>query len=213
MKKNEVKIGETYRVKVSGSMADVRITGENPHGGWHGVNVLTNRKVRIKSAQRLRGKASARPGGKRIMSKAEYEAKAKREADIAKTVKAVEKGDLTKGVTVPTGVKTTKKATKEPKAAAKRNTGERRGKGAKPAEQKAKRPSGLDAAAQVLADAGEALNVKEMVVLMLGRKLWQTNGKTPAATIYAAIIREIATKGDAARFRKVARGKFELARA
>jgi hypothetical protein len=30
--------------------------------------------------------------------------------------------------------------------------------------------------------------------------------------VYAAIIREIAAKGDKARFRKTARGKFELAK-
>ena len=186
MKKQDVKVGETYRVKVSGSVADVRITGENPHGGWDGVNTLTNRKVRIKSPQRLRGKSPARPGGKRVMTKAEYEAEAKREAQVA------------------TGAKKAKKATQDAKPAGKRDTGERAAKGAK-------RPSGLDAAAQVLADADEPLSVKEIVALALGRKLWQTSGKTPAATIYAAIIREIATKGDAARFRKVARGRFELA--
>jgi len=186
MKKQDVKVGETYRVKVSGSMADVRITGDNPHGGWDGVNVLTNRKVRIKSPQRLRGKSPARPGGKRVMTKAEYEAEAKREAQVA------------------TGAKKAKKATQDAKPAGKRDTGERAAKGAK-------RPSGLDAAAQVLADADEPLSVKEIVALALGRKLWQTSGKTPAATIYAAIIREIATKADAARFRKVARGRFELA--
>jgi len=61
MKKSEVKIGEVYRVKVSGTIADVRITGENPYGGWDGVNVATKRKVRIKSAQRLRGLAHHRP--------------------------------------------------------------------------------------------------------------------------------------------------------
>ena len=75
-----------------------------------------------------------------------------------------------------------------------------------------KRPSGLDAAAKVLAEAGGPLNAKEMVERMLAKGLWKTNGKTPAATIYAAIIREIATKGDAARFRKVERGKFTLAK-
>jgi len=37
MKKSEIRIGETYRVKVSGNIANVRITGENPHGGWDGV--------------------------------------------------------------------------------------------------------------------------------------------------------------------------------
>ena len=74
----------------------------------------------------------------------------------------------------------------------------------------AKRPSGLDAAAQVLAEAGKPMNTAEMVKRMLERGLWKTSGKTPAATIYAAIIREIAVKGDKARVRKVERGKFEL---
>ena len=45
---------------------------------------------------------------------------------------------------------------------------------------------------------------------MLKRGLWKTSGKTPAATIYSAIIREIAAKGKDARFKKVDRGKFAL---
>ena len=95
------------------------------------------------------------------------------------------------------------KSTKDATDAPERDTGERDATGAK-------RASGLDAAAQVLADTGEPMSCKTMVERMLTKGLWQTNGKTPAATIYAAITREIATKGDAARFRKVARGKFEL---
>ena len=83
-------------------------------------------------------------------------------------------------------------------------------KGDQPAKER--KPSGLDAAAQVLAEAGEPLNAKEMVERMLAQGLWQTGGKTPAATIYSAVIREISVKGDASRFRKVKRGKFELAR-
>ena len=43
-------------------------------------------------------------------------------------------------------------------------------------------------------------------------RLWSTGGKTPHATLYAAIIREIAKKGKDARFRKVDRGRFQLAR-
>lgn len=70
--------------------------------------------------------------------------------------------------------------------------------------------SGLDAAVQVLAEAGEPLNTKTMVERMLAQGLWATNGKTPAATIYAAIITEIAKKGDVSRFRKTERGHFEL---
>ena len=38
-----------------------------------------------------------------------------------------------------------------------------------------------------------------------------TNGATPYATLYAAIIREIATKGDEARFTKAERGMFAAA--
>jgi len=211
MKKSEVKLGQTYRCKVSGSMADVRITAENPHGGWDAVNVLTNRKVRIKSAQRLRGKTPQRPAKrKKIVTLAEYEAEAKaetaaRKKGIAKAVAAVEKGNLARGVKVPTGAKKSTKATKGAKPAGKRDTGQRGANGAK-------RPSGLDAAVQVLADAKEPMNTKEMVAQMLAKGLWRTSGKTPAATIYAAIIREMATKGNASRFRKVARGRFELAR-
>lgn len=36
---------------------------------------------------------------------------------------------------------------------------------------------------------------------MLAQGLWQTDGKTPGAAIQAAIIRGIAAKGEAARFR------------
>jgi hypothetical protein len=37
---------------------------------------------------------------------------------------------------------------------------------------------------------------------------WKTGGKTPAATISAAILREITAKGNAARFKKTDRGLF-----
>jgi hypothetical protein len=36
-------------------------------------------------------------------------------------------------------------------------------------------------------------------------------GKTPAATLYAAIVREIRTKKDQARFRRTVPGRFALA--
>ena len=71
--------------------------------------------------------------------------------------------------------------------------------------------SGLDAAAKVLGDAGKPMSCKEMVETMLAKGLWQTGGKTPDATIYSSIIREIAAKKEASRFRKADRGKFELA--
>jgi len=192
MKKSEIKVGKHYAAKVSGKMATVRIDAENPRGGWDAMNLRTNKKVRIKSAQRLRHETRA-PGETRgEQASAERAAKHVRK-DIAKTVEAVRKGNLAKGIMVP---------------AAKKQSGKKK---AEKASGK-KRPSGLDAAAQVLGDAKEPLDTKEMVARMLAKGLWKTNGKTPAATIYAAIIREIAAKGKDARFRKVERGKFELAR-
>jgi hypothetical protein len=72
--------------------------------------------------------------------------------------------------------------------------------------------SGLDAAAKVLADAGKPMSCKEMVEAMLAQKLWSTGGKTPSSTVYAAIVREIANRKDASRFKKTGPGEFALAK-
>ena len=69
--------------------------------------------------------------------------------------------------------------------------------------------SAIDAAAQVLADAGVPMNTREMIEVMTGKGLWTSpNGKTPHATLYAAILRELKVKKGEARFQKVERGKF-----
>ena len=79
--------------------------------------------------------------------------------------------------------------------------------GAKPAAEK--RLSAISAAARVLADAGKPMRAKEMIEAASAKGLWSSpKGKTPEATLYAAIIREIAAKGKAARFSKVERGLF-----
>ncbi len=61
MKKNEIRIGNTYTAKVSGKIAKVRIDAENRNGGWDATNLATKKKVRIKSAQRLRAEAGPPP--------------------------------------------------------------------------------------------------------------------------------------------------------
>lgn len=68
----------------------------------------------------------------------------------------------------------------------------------------------LEAAAKVLAEAGGPLGCKPMVETMLAKKYWTTNGKTPVATLYSAILREIQTKGKESRFKKTDRGRFAL---
>ncbi len=83
----------------------------------------------------------------------------------------------------------------------------------KPAAKKpaaSKRTSALDAAAQVLKEVKKPMSCKDLTETILKRGLWQTNGKTPAATLYAAIHREIDRKGKEAQFEKVDRGMFSL---
>ena len=70
------------------------------------------------------------------------------------------------------------------------------------------RLSGLDAAAQVLAQAKEPLSSAELTRRVLKKGLWKTKGQTPAATLSAAMLREIQHKGRDARFRKAGRGLF-----
>ncbi|MEX2185708.1 MAG: winged helix-turn-helix domain-containing protein [Pirellulales bacterium] len=69
--------------------------------------------------------------------------------------------------------------------------------------------SALDAAAKVLADAGEPMNCKALIEAMAIKDYWTSpGGATPWATLYSAITREINEKGKDARFVKVERGQF-----
>jgi len=144
----------------------------------------TKKRVRIKSAQRLRG-----PWPKEA----------------------------------PTSAPAAKKATKATKDAKKtpgRDTGERRGTSAKTATKgtanaKPKPLSILGAAVKVLEERDPAdgpLSCKQMVERMATKGYWspRQGGKTPANTLYSAILREIKTKGEDSRFDKVERGKFAL---
>ena len=74
---------------------------------------------------------------------------------------------------------------------------------------KARKMGALDAAAIVLADAGKPMRSKELIAEMAKRGLWTSpGGKTPEATLYAAILREIGAKGTAARFARAGKGEF-----
>jgi hypothetical protein len=75
--------------------------------------------------------------------------------------------------------------------------------------------SALSAAVLVLASApAEGMTTKAMIDAMVEQKLWASpKGKTPEASLYAAITREIGKKGVNARFKKVDRGHFVLTQA
>ncbi|TQE98693.1 MAG: hypothetical protein FKY71_12495 [Spiribacter salinus] len=75
---------------------------------------------------------------------------------------------------------------------------------------KVRKPSLLDAAIEVMKRQSEPLGAKDITVTVLNLGLWSGKGKTPEATLYSAMIREIANKGEQARFKKASRGRFEL---
>jgi hypothetical protein len=82
---------------------------------------------------------------------------------------------------------------------------------------KAKKPkadgrmSALDAAAKVLAESGEPMTTREMIEAMATKGYWTSpGGATPDRTLYSALLREINTKGNEARFVKTERGKFAV---
>ena len=97
------------------------------------------------------------------------------------------------------------KAAKAPKAQAKKAAPAQAGKSAG----RAQKLSALDAAAKVLGETGKAMNCKELIEAMAAKGYWKSPaGKTPSATLYASIIKEIATKGKESRFQKTDRGRF-----
>lgn len=259
MKKNEVKVGETYLAKVSDKVVPVRLDAENPRGGWDATNMATNKKVRIKSAQRLRGAATSKskasaakgetvgveapPSPEALTAAAHFDREAKKwfwtirqdkqehfdspdsydseekaNADGEKWLKAYAKANDAsrrkmlgwKPATLGDGSAAAPTTAKDDVANASAKKPARAPKAAK--EAKPKKLSLIDAAAQVLASGGGGpLNVKQMVEQVVAQKLWTPgSGRTPSATLYSSILRELQHKGGEARFEKVDRGQFRL---
>lgn len=108
-----------------------------------------------------------------------------------------------------TGKKTAKSTAR--RATAKKTTKSAKAKHAatKTTSKSKKKLSALDAAAQVLAETKEAMTTRQLIEAMAARKLWTSpGGKTPHATLYSAIKRELQAKGKDSRFAKVDRGQF-----
>ena len=75
-----------------------------------------------------------------------------------------------------------------------------------------KKLSALDAAARVLAETKKVLSCSELIEAMASKGYWTSpGGKTPQATLCAALQREIVVKKDQSRFKKTAPGRYTLA--
>ena len=180
MKANDVKIGGEYMAKVGGQQIHVRIVAEKPSGGWSAINVATGKKVLITMARMLQSEVAN------------------------ESVTTTTDGNMTVTEVPPATVETIGAKTEKPARSSKTKADN------VPAPETAKL-SQLDAAIKVLGEATEPLTTKEMVEAMAAKNLWASpGGKTPHATLYSAILRELQSKGDASRFVKTDRGHFQL---
>ncbi|HUT91257.1 MAG TPA: winged helix-turn-helix domain-containing protein [Thermoguttaceae bacterium] len=235
MKKDEVQVGKVYTAKVTDKLVPVRIDAQSRHGGFDATNLATGKKVRIKSPQRLRaevkadgakpaevadaadavgtavdgehlkGIAAADQENARLQDEREKspDGMAASERAMAKSASRKGKG-AKKAPSSSTAAKGGKKTAKATTKAKPKKTATR----AKQGDQKAKKASGLDAAARVLAESKEPMTCREIVDVAFEKGYWKSGGKTPHATVYSAIIREIAAKGKDSRFKRTDRGRF-----
>lgn len=185
MKKADVKIGGKYYANVTGKRCEIRIDAEKPRGGWDATNLATGKKILIKSAQRLQGEVGAKRG------------RAKVTTDGDETV--VENEPVTVETAGDEASTTVTQANKPRKAKA--ATSETAGE---------KRLSCVAAALKVLSESSEPMNAQELITAMEAKGYWSSpGGKTPHATLYSAILRDLA-KGDDSKFVKTERGRFTV---
>jgi hypothetical protein len=189
-KTQSVEVGAVYRASVKGSKVEVRIEREtwkgDKHTGWGGINLATNRPTTIKAGTKMTRIDPPEP--------------------------QVAPEPAPAPTTPPKGGKGEKAAASQAKP--KDVTAGTGGNVGKPRTPKAdnvsapRKPGILDLAAGVLAKSKAPMSCAAIVETVLAQKLWATKGKTPAATLYSAVCREIAAKGKDSRFVKTARGLF-----
>jgi len=221
MKKADVQINATYLVKVAGNLVPVKITREHDNGGWEGTSVKTGKTIRVKSPQRLR-KRLADASNLKAVHKADQE-NARLDEQRAASADGQTASERAMAESAKDAVKAKRrivtKAEYEAQASdaatdtPERDTGERAATGGQRDGDDAKPMSLLDAAAHLLSlGTGDPMRCKDIVDLAVARGLWTPGeGKTPSNTLYASILREIKTKGEASRFVKTERGKFAVA--
>ena len=206
MKKADVKIGGKYFATVSGRKVVVKIDAENRHGGWSATNQTTGKQVRIKTAGRL----TPMSGKSNNAAASDNDAEGQTEETPATKPKRGKRAAQTEVTSqaVVTDSDSEVQAETDPVAKPKRG---KRVTGAKVTDAAAgqKKLSALAAAAKVLVEVGQPMNSKQLIEAMAQKGYWSSpGGKTPEATLYAAIAREIKTKGEAARFTHPDRGLF-----
>jgi short subunit dehydrogenase-like uncharacterized protein len=177
-----VRSAKKIRTGLDAGKLELALAG--PNGEKERIALDPEERVKVvgKDADSARAESSSRSG------KGKANAKPMTEANSAATSKA----------------QASKTTAPEPKA---KPSKERRRRKTTEGE---KKMSCLDAAAKVLSETGQAMNCQELIKTMADKGYWTSpGGKTPAATLYSGILRELQTKGNEARFKKTERGKFK----
>ncbi|NLF18650.1 MAG: hypothetical protein GX595_15570 [Lentisphaerae bacterium] len=196
MQSEEIRIGASYTCRVGRNAVVVRVAGASADGGWQ-VETHTGRTMAIRDPERF----VARVGGETGAA----EAPAPATEPAAAPPEAPEAGEAAATVEAPAVEPAEGAAPPVPEAQA---AGER----SEGTEAEGGTMGLLDAAVHLLGRAEGPMQCRDMVEQARAQGLWtpRRGGKTPDRTLYAAILREITTKGEAARFRKTERGRFAL---
>jgi len=201
--KRKVEVDRVYSVKVGSTYKLVRITRSLGHGRYEGTALPDGTTVKTTAA-------AIKGAGQTVE---QWEASQRpREQEVAAPAPTSSATDATTaGAATTTRAKRGRRAANaQPTATAATSTAAATKADAAVPGIKRRKVSGLDAAVMVLKEAGTPLNCGDMMTRMLETGLWKTGGKTPASTLYSAIVTEISKKGDASRFRKTERGMFTL---
>lgn len=192
MRPEEIEVGADYRCRLQRGVVQVRVTSTAGPGGWIVTDAETGQEEHVRRHEQFR--ESWKPPVI-TESKNDGAESAGKETTMSKrnsTKKAIKTPKAEKNKKLP------KKAPSKPTPKPKPVSGEQ-----------SKQMSALDAAAAILRRAKKPMRSKELIAAMAEQGLWTSpHGKTPDATLNAAIIREIAAKGGQARFRKVDRAQF-----
>jgi hypothetical protein len=171
--KKTVELGLVYSCKAGGSYVPVRIDKAAGKGRYQGMCMTDGKPVKV-HAKDIRGSGQTCKDWHISHQKAGADDGKDKAQEALKSAAKV----AAKVLGTPVGVvPSSKRGKRSSSGGADRPT--------KAVEKK--RPSGLDAAVTVLAEAKRPMTAGEMVARMLEVGLWKTKGKTPAATIYTAV--------------------------
>jgi len=188
MQREEIQIGASYTCRVGRNTVEVRVTAASAEGGWQ-VETHTGRTMAIRDPERFVARVGQEAGTG--------------DAGAPATEPAAATPATPEGAEAPAAEPPPPPATTETRAPGEQCAG---------AQAEGGTMSLLDAAVHLLGRADGPMQCKDLVEQARAQGLWapRRGGKTPDRTLYAAILREITGKGDAARFRKAERGRFAL---